>query len=204
MQSLLIPQFRRASLLVVGPAGMYWIVGNQSGVVFSGASGTYVPTDDATYQQWLTDGGQPTNINTDGELADVLTGWGSPAMSVRNAGWTDWGAAPIQNQFNAMVAGGVQLVSTATPGLNGIYAMDENTRVRQNSNMHYIIENQAFAPNNSPTKDFPDVTGAMHTFPSIQDFQNYFTATGNWYATLADWLGNGGSGPLPTEPVTIP
>jgi hypothetical protein len=191
--------------LLYSPNRWYWIVGNITGNnVFSGPLGDYVASDDATYQQWLTDGGIATNIPTDGELADVLTMAGMSPMAVRTAGWTDWGNAPVQNQFNAMVMGGCSLVSTATPALNGIYPMQDNDRTRQNSNMNYIAQNGGFAPDNAATKAFPDITGAMHTFPSVADFQNYFTATGDWYSTLADWVAAGGTGPLPTEPVTIP
>lgn len=184
----------------------YWAVGNRPGEIYSGPAGDYVPETDTAYQQWLTAGGVPTNVEFDGELADVLTNYNDPqpAMSVRNCGWTAWGEVPIERQFNVIVRAGCSIESTATPALNGVYAVDQNARTRQSTNVNYIQENSAFAPDNASTKDWPDVTGAIHTFPTTADFLNWVNGTNNWYSALSDWVADGGTGPLPTEPVVIP
>lgn len=188
------------------PLSWYWIVGNRTGVVFSSAVGDYIDENDPAYQQWLSDGGRPTQIPTDGELADVLANQPSvPGRLVRHAGWTDWGNVPLNpNQLNVLTRAGVTINSTGTPALNGTYALDSDTRTRINTNMVYIQNNRAFAPNNAETKVWNDQDGGLHTFQNTDSFIDFAHAVTDYYAGIADWAAADGVGDLPSEPVIIP
>ncbi len=55
------------------PTNWYWVVGGDQTKVFSSAVGDYVPVSDATYVSWLSDEGAPTVIDTENNLAEVLS-----------------------------------------------------------------------------------------------------------------------------------
>lgn len=57
---------------IYNPADWYWNVNGKDGVVFSSASGDYVPTDDAAFLAWSADGTRPTNIASEVDLGSVL------------------------------------------------------------------------------------------------------------------------------------
>lgn len=187
------------------PLRWYWVIGNKEGLVFSGADGDYVPDDDPAYLQWVASGGQPSTIPVDGELADVLANHPQVGgMAVRHAGWSAWGAVPVVRRLNVLTKAGVTIESTGTPALDGIYPLDSDTRTRINSNVDYIGRNKAFSPNNAATKEWIDVTGALHTFTTTTSYLDFATAVSDYYAGIGDWAANGGTGELPLEPVTIP
>jgi hypothetical protein len=50
----------------------YWVVGGDGSQVYSSASGVYVPSDNPAHQKWLSDGGVPTQIDTNDNLGAVL------------------------------------------------------------------------------------------------------------------------------------
>lgn len=54
------------------PCNWYWAVAGSTTQVFSSAVASYVPIDDATYQQWVATGGVASRINSEEELWDVL------------------------------------------------------------------------------------------------------------------------------------
>lgn len=187
------------------PLLWYWVIGNKEGLVFSGAAGDYVPDDDPAYLQWIAAGRQPSAIPHDGELADVLANHPQvPAMAVRHAGWSEWGAVPVVRQLNVLVRAGVTIKSNGTPALDGVYPLDDDTRTRINTNVSYIDRNKGFSPNEASTKDWPDVTGALHTFTTTKSYLDFATAVSDYYAGIGDWAANGGTGALPAEPMTIP
>jgi hypothetical protein len=51
----------------------YWIVAADPNRAYSSAVGNYVSIDDTTYQAWRDRGNQPTRINSEHELGEVLT-----------------------------------------------------------------------------------------------------------------------------------
>lgn len=53
------------------PTNWYWFVGGDETKAFSSASGDYVPADDPAFLAWRVDG-NPTRIDTEDNLADVL------------------------------------------------------------------------------------------------------------------------------------
>lgn len=50
----------------------YWVVGGDLTKVFSSKAFDYVPSDDPTYVAWRADGTNPTNINSEASLGQVL------------------------------------------------------------------------------------------------------------------------------------
>lgn len=57
---------------IYNPSNWYWIVGGDESRVFSSAAGNYVPANDATYQAWLAVNENPTRIETESALGEVL------------------------------------------------------------------------------------------------------------------------------------
>lgn len=54
------------------PADWYWTVGGDTTRVFSSKSGDYVPSTDAAYAAFLSDGTAATRIDTEANLGEVL------------------------------------------------------------------------------------------------------------------------------------
>jgi hypothetical protein len=54
------------------PKGWYWIVAGDETQVYASAQAELVPITDPTYQAWLTAGGEPTRIDSIGNLKEVL------------------------------------------------------------------------------------------------------------------------------------
>jgi hypothetical protein len=52
----------------VDPANHYWVIGGDEAQVYSSASNTYVPVDDATYVEWLGTGRFPIPIAVEADL----------------------------------------------------------------------------------------------------------------------------------------
>lgn len=57
------------------PSNWYWYVGGNQTQAYSSASGNYVPSTDVTFQAWLAAGNIPTNIDTEANLGQVLSGY---------------------------------------------------------------------------------------------------------------------------------
>lgn len=54
------------------PQNWYWIVAGDETRAFSSASGGYVPSDNAVFVAWKSDGTLPTRIDTEANLGEVL------------------------------------------------------------------------------------------------------------------------------------
>lgn len=54
------------------PQNWYWTVAGSATQVYSSAIGDYVPVGNATYQAWLVGGNQPTRIDSEKSLGEVL------------------------------------------------------------------------------------------------------------------------------------
>ena len=90
----------------------------------------------------------------------------------------------------------VQVNSTSTPALSGVYAFDAETQSKILAVSLYIQVNAKF-PAGHTSFPWPDVTGTMHVFTSTAQFQALASALAD-YATALDL------GQTPTAPVTIP
>jgi len=54
------------------PKDWYWIVGGDQTKAYSSAMGDYVPAANTTFVAWKADGTQPTKIDTEANLGEVL------------------------------------------------------------------------------------------------------------------------------------
>jgi hypothetical protein len=90
----------------------------------------------------------------------------------------------------------VQVNSTSTPALSGVYAFDPTTQAKLMAVSLYIQVNSKF-PDGQTAFPWPDTSGTMHSFATTAQFQTFATAIAD-YATAIDL------GQTPTAPVTIP
>lgn len=90
----------------------------------------------------------------------------------------------------------VQVNSTSTPSLSGVYAFDAVTQSKILAVSLYIQVNGKFPAGQMPFP-WPDASGTMHMFTTTASFQSLASALAD-YATALDL------GQTPTAPVTIP
>jgi len=106
-------------------------------------------------------------------------------------------------QAGLLLAGGIQLMSTSTPALNGTYSTSATSITNVNAVATYILINNAF-PGGLGTMPWYDVNGTGHTFPSIAEFKLFATAFANFVALVQLYAdSNGDIGPLPSNQITI-
>lgn len=113
-------------------------------------------------------------------------------------------ALTLAEQATAMLSAGVTISSTATPALNGTYAVGPNERSNLTS-MYDLIQRaggSAF-PAGLSALPWPDSSGAVHIFAKVSDFLNFETAIGGWVLELQLVITTG-AGTLPSSTVTIP
>lgn len=195
---------RKINPLAYEPTGWYWVVAGDPNRVFSSAQVAYVDSSDPDYLNWVSNGGIPTPIATDGELADVFARGNHGHALVAAAGWsvTGWGWVQPLDRADVLFAAGLAITSATAPALDAVYALDELTRVRLNSNVTYINVNGTF-PNGDPEKLWPDADGQLHTFQTTDLYMAFGAAVANYIAAVHDWAEAGGDGDLPSQPVEI-
>ena len=79
------------------------------------------------------------------------------------------------------------ITSTGTPALNGTYALDQGSRSNITAEQVYIATTGKFT-NGGTTKPWPDLAGAMHTFPSTAEFTAFAEAVAGYYDALVSAL----------------
>jgi hypothetical protein len=114
-------------------------------------------------------------------------------------------ADAVQTQYSAALSAGCQIVSTSTPAINGTYMLDQNSFILTMGEQSYILLKGTFT-NGQTTRNWNDVNGVQHTFPSTA----LFTAFGEVLAQYVDQLQTalaaglaGGIWTPPAQPVTI-
>lgn len=127
----------------------------------------------------------------------------NPAGWVIIAGALSAAQPPLAQQALAMLAAGVTIVSTATPALNGTYAVGPNDRSNLTSMYSLIDRAGGSFPSGLTALPWPDASGAVHTFAKVADFLNFETAIGGWVLVLQLMITTG-AGELPSATVTIP
>ncbi len=130
------------------------------------------------------------------------TGW---TATVTGGVWTFAApAAPpaptLAQQAQAMLAAGMQLISTGTPALNGTYACDAATYQRVGGIIAAIGAGLGL-PGGGAAFNWLDVSGNPHSF-SAANFSALAKAMMDFEYTLNAIIG-ANSGTLPTQPVTI-
>src|ERR1700734_3317865 len=79
-------------------------------------------------------------------------------------------ALTLAQQAEAMLGQGIAITSTGTPALNATYPIDPNTQFLASQIVDYITANASTTfPGEPPssTLAWTDITGAVHTFPSV-------------------------------------
>lgn len=107
----------------------------------------------------------------------------------------------LSQAAQAALTAGLAIASTGTPALDATYALDPATYTRIIAVSVYIIKNDTF-PNSASTFAWPDATGALHTFPSTTEFEDFATAVANYIAAL-DLIVLSDGGSLPPASATI-
>lgn len=105
----------------------------------------------------------------------------------------------LADQANAMLAAGIQIVSTSTASLSGTYACDPATLSRVGNLLAAIAAGLSIPGGVIP---WADINGAPHSFTPDQ-FKNLATALLAFEMQLAP-LTAGAPGELPAQPVTMP
>jgi hypothetical protein len=90
----------------------------------------------------------------------------------------------------------VQVNSTSTPALDGVYAFDPLTQEKLMAVSLYIQVNGKF-PDAQTAFPWADASGTMHNFPTTAQFQTFASALADYATALA-------IGQTPMAPVTIP
>ena len=91
---------------------------------------------------------------------------------------------------------GLQIVSTSTPALDGVYPIDDVAQAKLNAVSTYAIANGKF-PAGQAQMPWLDVSGVMHLFPTTTLWLAFASA-------IADFVTASDLGMSPTQPVTIP
>lgn len=123
------------------PGNWYWIVAGSTSQVWASARISYVPITDSAYVTWLSDGNLPSRINSPTELYAVLL--------------TQW--------LPGVVSAGCAVTSTATPALNGTYALDQPSLFNITSLSAGIAAGKPL-PGGGTTFNYPDISSAQHAF----------------------------------------
>jgi hypothetical protein len=111
-------------------------------------------------------------------------------------------APTLAQQAQAALAAGVQITSTSTPGLNGVYACDPVSWAKVQGTSLYISVNGKF-PAGMASLPWADIAGTAHSFSTTAEFQAFATAIGD-YVTELQMAVIGQATTLPAQPVTIP
>ncbi len=121
--------------------------------------------------------------------------------------WNDIIAADAaQTAYAAAIAAGCQIVSTATPALNGTYSITETSEIKIIGASTRIMKYGAF-PGGASSLTWLDINNAPHTFTNITDFMNFADAVATYISELNAALGAGlagGAWVAPALPITIP
>jgi hypothetical protein len=159
------------------PLNWYWVVGGSTTQVYSSASQSYVAVADATYSAWLAAGNKPTVIDTDNDLKIML--FQEDALSIN-------------------------LTSTGTPSLNGLYSVSKSSQLNVTETIDYFELNGNF-PGGVTTLPWMGSDGTAHTFPDTTNFKNFATAFANFVAAIVEYIdSNGAAGAIPSTVITIP
>jgi hypothetical protein len=107
----------------------------------------------------------------------------------------------VSKQVRNLLGAGLTVTSTSTPVIDGTYATDSTTISHLQSEMLSILAAGTFA-DGAGTLIWPDISGTMHVFPSVEVFKNFAVAMAAFVAAAAK-VKNGSIGVLPNTSVTI-
>lgn len=108
--------------------------------------------------------------------------------------------ATLSAQATAALLAGLQITSTGTPALNGTYACDQLSQMDIIAIETSLNAGKGF-PGGATTFNYPDTTGAMHSF-SATNFANFAAAIRDFVYACKSVI-TGQSGTLPSGAATI-
>lgn len=114
--------------------------------------------------------------------------------------------AQAQTLFNAAIENGITLTSTASPSLNGVYAIGPYDTANISDEAQYIAQYGNFT-SGGPSMAWADANGTLHTFASTPQFMTFAKAVAQYVSALKITLLTlraGASAPWPSNQVTIP
>jgi hypothetical protein len=107
----------------------------------------------------------------------------------------------LAQQAQALLATGLAVTSSSMPALNATYPTDPTTQDHVQAEVLAILLNGTFA-DGSASVAWPDVTGALHSFPSVAEFKLFASVISAFAAGIYKVL-NGTNTTLPAASVTI-
>jgi hypothetical protein len=159
------------------PSNWYWSVAGSPTQVYSSERAEYVSVTDSAYSSWLAAENLPTRIDTDADLQVVL--------------------------YQAGVLG-LNVTSTSTPAVNGVYSTTPQSKLDIEGTIDDILLNGTF-PGGLTAMPWTDMSGAEHVFPSVAVFKEFATAYANFIDAVEDYINSAGTiGAIPSTSVTIP
>lgn len=108
----------------------------------------------------------------------------------------------LAQQAAAAINVGLAITSSGTSALDGIYACDDSRQAKINRVAAFIALNGKF-PANLTEMPWPDMSGAIHLFPTTATFQAFASAVASYVVEL-DAVIMGVSTTLPSASATIP
>lgn len=111
-------------------------------------------------------------------------------------------APTLAQQAAAAINAGVAITSTGTPALDGTYACDDSMQAKINRVAAFIALNGKF-PASLTEMPWPDMSGAIHLFPTTATFQAFASVVASYVVEL-DAVVMGVSTTLPVASGTIP
>jgi hypothetical protein len=132
-----------------------------------------------------------------GQVVEIAT------TDARYVAWQAMQAA--QAQYAAALLTGVQITSAATPALNGTYACNPAAQQAMSAEALYVQATTAGGAgkftNGQTTKGWPDASGALHTFTTVQ-FVSLAEAIAQYLDALATALAAAQGGAAWAPPAT--
>ena len=108
----------------------------------------------------------------------------------------------LAQQATVLLGAGLTITSASMPAINGLYAVDSAAQAHIQVETMAILLNGTFA-DGSTFLAWPDMIGAVHTFPSVAAFKVFANVVSAYVAALFK-VGNGTSTTLPSATATIP
>jgi len=159
----------------------YSLISNSTNILRS--DGATIPadagnTDYQAYLTWLAAGNTPSYVSP-------------PPMT-------------LAHQAAAMLAKGINITSTGTPSLNGLYLTNAAAQANANYVANYVSINGKF-PGATPSTTFTwlDSSNNPHVFPSTTEFMAFYTAAADFVADCQTIILTN-TGTLPSSSVNIP
>jgi hypothetical protein len=146
-----------------------------------------------------------TDISPYQSYIDAWTTASQAAAAAASAAASAAAAAATKVMANQLPTS-VQVNSTSTPALSGIYAFDPTSSLNVTAESLYIQVTTKFT-NGQTTKPWPDTSGALHTFTTAQfmAFAEALALFVDSVMTASQTAAQAGQPPAwPSGPVTIP